>query len=168
MLIACIPLVLCIGVYSVFILPAMVPADKDPSNKANGSPEYVEESFSCAISQIYVSGPGVSLTFTDVSDILLISDRLNTYTLRLQEPSDNMNVTPTEEADGQDGLIGSAADPSGVGYLITLVAHAGGSTEYSLVGNTLTDLSSGKTYTLTSAQASELNTLLGLSGTVAP
>ena len=53
-------------------------------------------------------------------------------------------------------------DSANAAYTITMVTHEGVKTEYQIVGNTLTNLTTNQTYKLTQTQANELRTLLGI------
>lgn len=167
-LMACIPLVLCIG---LCILPAMMTA----SSEASGTNGAVTgsltgdgaESIASAVAKIEVFGADVSLCYTQASDILLISDYLNACTVTEPESSEVadggiMDEAVQETVHGSDDRNGVVSGASSVGYTITLVMREGENTEYLLAGNTLKDRSTNQTYTLSQKQIKELKDLLGI------
>lgn len=168
-LMACIPLVLCIG---LCILPAMMTdnsATGDPG--ANGAVTGDRpESFACSVAKIEVSGIGVSRVYTEPSEVLLISNRLYAYAVQSPEsggsgtevPDGGVSESGREETYGGDGLFGSVAGTAELAYTITLTLHDGRTTEYHLAGNTLEDRNTKQTYTLAQTGLIELKDLLGI------
>ena len=171
-LMACIPLVLCITLFSAFFLPGMLPGDtKDPGiadGAVGGLTENKSESLACAYTKIDVIGNGISLSYTKASDVLSISNQLASY--MVNEPENSPAVGEGTRGDdfknesAEDGYIGTtgATSAAGTGYVITLTLHEGGAIAYRLSGNSLLDVAENKTYKLTQAQLEELNELLGI------
>ena len=168
-LMACIPLVLCITILSAFLCPnvtpdgAADPGDTRPVVDGMGSDGFT--SLSCPIAKITVSGNNFSISHTEVADLLLISDQLYSYGTRA--PSSNGttdNVVDEDDVpkDNGEDVSGSIMDSANAAYTITMVTHEGVKTEYQLVGKTLTNLTTNQTYKLTQTQANELRTLLGI------
>lgn len=172
MLMACTPLVLCITLFSVFVLPAMMPAGSEDTGAADGAVGALTEakheslSLSCAIAKITVSGPGVFRSYTDASEVLPIFYRLNSCLS--PEPQSNA-ATGTEvygdnfqDIPDKEEATESTACPASEGYTVTLVAHNGKTTEYLLTGSALEDPAANRVYALSKHQAKELGELLGI------
>jgi len=170
-LMACIPLVLCITLFSVFFLPGLSANTKEPGVADDAAGELIankSESLSCAYTKIDVTGNGISLSYTKASDILSISNQL--ASCMVIEPENSTSVG--EETRGDDFknesvedsyiAITGATSAAGTGYVITLTLHEGGTIAYRLTGNSLLDMAENKTYKLTPAQLKELNELLGI------
>ena len=171
-LMACIPLVLCITLFSAFFLPGMLPGDtKDPGvadGAVGGLTENKSESLACAYTKIDVIGNGISLSYTKASDVLSISNQLASYMVSEPENSTSIDEHPRgddfKNESAEDSYIGTtgATSAAGEGYVITLTLHEGGTIAYRLSGNSLLDIAENKTYKLTQAQLKELNELLGI------
>lgn len=170
MLMACIPLVLCVTLFSAFVLPAMMPAGSENTGEADGAvgalTEEKHESLSCPIAEITVSGPGFSRSYTDASEVLPIFYRLNNCLSPEPESNtaagtevygDNFQNTP-DRGDATE----STAYPASGGYTVTLVAHDGKTTEYLFSGSTLEDLAANRVYALSQSQVQALTELLGI------
>ena len=167
-LMACIPLVLCITLFSAFFLPGVLPEDAKDAGPGGGRTESKSESLACAYTKIDVTGNGISLSYTKASDVLSISNQLASY--MVNEPENNTSVG--EETRGEDfkneiaddiyiGTTG-ATSAAGEGYVITLTLHEGSTIVYRLTGNSLLDMAENKTYKLNQVQLKELNKLLGI------
>lgn len=172
-LMACIPLVLCLTIFGAFLFPGVIPeSPREPGSTEaamGGLTENKSESIACPIAKITVSGRGFSQSYTDVSDVLQISDQLYSYSTR--GPDGNSatgNSTTGNGAAGEDykenadDVSGSIADSANSGYTITLVMNEGNKTEYYLVGSTLKNLTTNQTHTLSQKQVNELEDLLGI------
>ena len=168
-LMACIPLVLCITILGAFLRPnitpdgAADPGDTRPVVDGMGSDGFA--SLSCPIAKITVSGNNFSISHTEVADLLLISDQLYSYGTRA--PSSNGttdNVVDEDDVpqDNGEDVSGSIMDSANAAYTITMVTHEGEKTEYQLSGNTLKNLNTNQTYTLSQTQVNELRELLGI------
>ena len=172
LIMACLPLVLCITLFSAFFLPGMLPGEtRDPGvadGAVGGLTENKSESITCAYAKIDVIGNGISLSYTKASDVLSISNQLASYVVN--EPESNTSVGETTRGDdfknesAEDGYIGTTGTTAaaGTGYVITLTLHEGGTIVYRLTDNSLLDLAENKTYKLTQAQLKDLNELLGI------
>lgn len=167
-LMACIPLVLCITILGAFLRPnvtpdgAADPGDTRPVVDGMGSDGFA--SLSCPIAKISVSGNDLSLSITEVSDLLLISDKLYSYGTRAPSSNGITNEEVVDRApeDNAEDVSGSIMDSTETVYTITLVMREGEKTEYLLSGNTLKDLNADQTYTLSQTQVDELQELLGI------
>lgn len=171
MLMGCIPLVLCITMFSGLFLPGMKPtgsaAPCETEAAMGGLTEEVYENLARTIARIEVSGFGFSQTYTDAFDILLISDQL--YSCGVCVPESNgatyegtLDETVKENTDGSDGIADVMAGSADTGYTITLVMCEGSKTVYCLSGNMLTNQMTNQTYTLSQKQTNELKDLLGI------
>ena len=168
-LMACIPLVLCITILGAFLHPnvtpdgAADPGDTSPVVDGMGSDGFT--SLSCPIAKITVSGNNFSISHTEVADLLLISDQLYSYGTRAPSSNGTTDTVVDEDdvpKDNGEDVSGSIMDSANAAYTITMITHEGVKTEYQLVGKTLTNLTTNQTYKLTQTQANELRTLLGI------
>lgn len=142
----CLPLAVCIGI----AVPTLVKERTRP----NG--QYQAESYSCAVAEIRVSGPGLSRIYRQEQDILHILAGLDAYE---NSPEQNEWVA---ESDGLDNSESSELSISAAVYTITVTMGDGQVKKYRLEGCALEDLTVGKTYALTKAQRKELAELLGI------
>ena len=166
-LMACIPLVLCITLLGAFLFPGATPEDPRFNGSAGGGlTEEKFESLSCPIAKITVTGGNFSQTYKEVEDLLLISDQLYSYGSRGSETNGTTDDGIASEGDDRkenaDDIYGNITDHSNVAYTITLVTHEGVKTEYRLAGKTLENLTTKQTYHLSQTQVNELYELLGI------
>ena len=169
-LMACIPLVLCITLLGAFLFPGAAP--EDPGNPTfdglagGGVTEAEYASLTCSIAKITVQGSGLSKSYTNVSEILLITDQL--YSCGTRVPETNGATNNGIRPEGEDGkeevgdVCGSIPDSANTGYTITLIMHDGETTEYYLAGDTLKNLTAKQTYRLNQTQVNELHKLLDI------
>ena len=166
-LMACIPLVLCITILGAFLFPGATPEDPGIIGSAGGGlTEEKFESLSCPIAKITITGGNFSQTYREVEDLLLISDQLYSYGSRGEETNgttyDGIASEGADRGESADDIYGNITDNSNVAYTITLVTHEGVKTEYQLAGKTLENLTTKQTYHLSQTQANELYELLGI------
>ena len=166
-LMACIPLVLCITLLGAFLFPGATPEDPSFNGSAGGGlTEEKFESLSCPIVKITVTGGNFSQTYKEVEDLLLISDQLYSYGSRGSETNgttdDGIASEGEDRKENADDVSGSDADSANIAYTITLITHEGVKTEYQLVGKTLKNLTTKQTYNLSQTQVNELYELLGI------
>ena len=167
-LMTCIPLVLCLTAFGAFLFPQLFNHKQAPEDMlgpagtqaAMGQDEY--QSLTCAIAEIKVSGNGVSMHYTDVADLLLISDQLHTYGTRAPETNAAVSEDGSDRNENAQDVIGSITYSANAAYTITLITHEGVKTEYCLFGNTLRNQTTNQAYTLTYEQAKELREMLGI------
>ena len=167
-LMACIPLVLCLTAFGAFLFPQLCNHKQAPEDMlgpagtqaAMGQDEY--QGLTCAIAEIKVSGNGVSMHYTDVADLLMISDQLHTYGTRAPETNAAVSEDGSDRNENADDVIGSITYSANAAYTITLITHEGVKTEYCLFGNTLRNQTTNQAYTLTYEQAKELRDMLGI------
>jgi len=162
-LMACIPIVLCVSLFSVLNLPDMMSAGSSdfaaPEMYANGLTEDMCGSLSCTVTKITVAGSGFSQSYTDLDQILRISNQLYTYETRGWGDG---NSEVADDEDGSENISGFISDSATAGYRITLVMHEGENARYLLAGNTLKNLITNQAHTLTQMQVNELYDLLGI------
>ena len=166
-LMTCIPLVLCLTIFGAFLFPQLnnnmqAPEGMPESETQAAMGQDENQSMTCSIAEIKVSGNGVSIRYTDAADLLLISDQLNTYGTRAPETSGATNEDGSDRSENADDVVGGVADSVNAAYTITLITHEGEKTEYRLVGNTLLNQTTNQAYTLTYEQAKELREILGV------
>ena len=133
----CLPLILCITAFSLFVLPGL-PSSPDgapPKNNAASPPP--------AVCRIDVSGAGQVTSITDEGRICAIADTLAA-----------LNGTPGAEP--SDGSESAGAE----GLTITLFAEDGPQAVYRLTNDTLTNITTGSAMALTREQSAALSALL--------
>ena len=166
-LMTCIPLVLCLTIFGAFLFPQLnnnmqAPEGMPESETQAAMGQDENQSMTCSIAEIKVSGNGVSIRYTDAADLLLISDQLNTYGTRAPETSGATNEDGSDRSENADDVVGGVVDSVNAAYTITLITHEGVKTEYCLFGNTLRNQTTNQAYTLTYEQAKELREMLGI------
>ena len=167
LIMACLPLVLCITILGAFLFPGGTPEDPGFNGTAGGGlTEEKFESLSCPIAKITITGGNFSQTYREVEDLLLISDQLYSYGSRGSETTGTTDDSIVSEGEDRkenaDDIYGNITDHSNVAYTITLVTHEGVKTEYRLAGKTLENLTTKQTYHLSQTQVNELYELLGI------
>ena len=167
LIMACLPLVLCITILGAFLFPGGTPEDPGFNGAAGGGlTEEKFESLSCPIAKITITGGNFSQTYREVEDLLLISDQLYSYGSRGSETTGTTDDSIVSEGEDRkenaDDIYGNITDHSNVAYTITLVTHEGVKTEYRLAGKTLENLTTKQTYHLSQTQVNELYELLGI------
>ena len=167
LIMACLPLVLCITILGAFLFPGGIPEDPRFNGTAGGGlTEEKFESLSCPIAKITITGGNFSQTYREVEDLLLISDQLYSYGSRGSETTGTTDDSIVSEGEDRkenaDDIYGNITDHSNVAYTITLVTHEGVKTEYQLAGKTLKNLTTKQTYDLSQTQVNELYELLGI------
>lgn len=162
-LMACIPLVLCITMFSAFVLPAMMPAG---SGDKNAAPESFDEQYSGALGEdgegilvagsVEVSGNGISCYYTSVEDVQSIIGLLNGI----------VAVPETDDADDMES--NASADTSrdesyeDNGYKIVVKRSDGTTAEYLLIGTMLIDQATQEEFPIDEETYFELKDALGI------
>ena len=138
-LLVCLPLILCITAFSLFVLPdlASLPGEPDSKNDSAAPPP--------AVCRIDISEADQVTSVTDQARIRAITDALT-----------ELNVSPDAPSGGSD-----IPEASG-GCTIVLVSEDSSQTTYLLTRQSLTNRDTGHTVNLTQTQAAELTALLGL------
>lgn len=152
MLAGCIPLVLCVCLYTAFVQSGNMWDTADRTQDGDAMENIGIESSSAFSGKIQVSGGGVSLTYTDqsrVSDILGIIAGITTVPETVLEAEANAVAIP-EDAVREEGYV-----------LICTDAH-GRVTEYTLTGSILIDRTTLTEYVLTEKEQDALRNALGI------
>lgn len=138
-LLVCLPLILCITAFSLFVLPdlAALPGEPGSKNDSAAPPP--------AVCRIDISEADQVTSVTDQTRIRAITDALT-----------ELNVSPDTPSGGSD-----TPEVSG-GCTIVLVSEDSSQTAYLLTRQSLTNRDTGHTVNLTQTQAAELTALLGL------
>lgn len=138
-LLVCLPLILCITAFSLFVLPdlAALPGEPGLKNDSAAPPP--------AVCRIDISEADQVTSVTDQARIRAITDALT-----------ELNVSPDAPSGGSD-----IPEASG-GCTIVLVSEDSSQTAYLLTRQSLTNRDTGHTVNLTQTQAAELTALLGL------
>ena len=161
-LMTCIPLVLCLTAFGAFLFPQLFNHKQAPESILGPAGTQAAMGQDCAIAEIKVSGNGISIHYTDVADLLMISDQLHTYGTRAPETNAAVSEDGSDRNENADDVIGSITYSANAAYTITLITHEGVKTEYCLFGNTLRNQTTNQAYTLTYEQAKELRDMLGI------
>lgn len=160
-LMACIPLVLCLSVFAAFVLLAMMPAGAKDAAAPENMRADASGSYGLYASKVKVTGSGLALIHTRQSEVLKISDYISQCTMETPENYEAANGA-AGKAESADSDYESIADTVSTGYSVTLIWEDGSKTEYLLDGDTLIHVSTGRYYPLSLTQANELKILLGL------
>lgn len=138
-LLVCLPLILCITAFSLFVLPdlAALPGEPGSKNDSAAPPP--------AVCRIDISEADQVTSVTNQARIRAIIDALT-----------ELNVSP--DAPSGDSDIPEASG----GCTIVLVSEDSSQTAYLLTRQSLTNRDTGHTVNLTQTQAAELTALLGL------
>lgn len=165
---ACIPLALCISVFSAVVLPEIMSQRAEdpaaPETALAGMGQSFSQSIAAPISEITVSGHGFSRSYTDADQVLQIT----TYLHACAQESADSNGAPEdgvmrgEKKEHADIVYECVTDSAGTGYTLTLITDAGQSSTYYLLDHTLTNLTSHQLYPLSHQQVNELEDLLGI------
>lgn len=161
-LMACIPLVLCITLFGALLLPGMEPT--------GSTGELLQENFSeqhagglgteavggLFTDSVEVSGNGVSSYYTSAEDVQGIITLLNSI-VSIPESDDGYG-----DRDLSEGSSGIKENPSEDGYTITVKLSDGTNQEYLLKGNLLIDQVAKKTFLMSTDACRELKDTLGI------
>lgn len=138
-LLVCLPLILCITAFSLFVLPDLAALPGEPGSKNDSAAPPT------AVCRIDISEADQVTSVTDQARIRAITDALT-----------ELNVSP----DAPSG--GSGIPEASGGCTIVLVSEDSSQTAYLLTRQSLTNRDTGHTVNLTQTQAAELTALLGL------
>lgn len=144
----CIPLLICIGAYSIFILPAMMPAGSADSNA-----EYQELADSIIYPttvKILNNDGNLLFTYTQAQEIANICNAIDSIII--------INENPTEEI-STEKIAHEVADEISPAdsYSIMIVYNTGNTTTYTISENTLFNTSTNNYYVLTDQQKNALD-----------
>jgi hypothetical protein len=138
-LLVCLPLILCITAFSLFVLPDLAALPGEPGSKNDSA------SPPPAVCRIDISEADQVTSVTDQARIRAITNALTELNVSPDAPS---GVSDIPEASG--------------GCTIVLVSEDSSQTAYLLTRQSLTNRDTGHTVNLTQTQAAELTALLGL------
>lgn len=156
-LMACIPLVLCISLYAAFVLPD---AMSGSANLVNGSPEEMVPE---------IQGVYVKAAIRDNEGLRYVTDAEAVSNIfravqSLYNGNDASEALPEgSDQDSTEENRFTGADGAGFFCTVTFFAEQGDKTVYQLSGYDLLNASTGEKMTLTETQLKELKTALGLS-----
>lgn len=163
----CIPLCLIITVWSVMILPAMLPAGKDNAAEGMMNDTAAEDSMGsilCSYTEVEIQGEGESPEhYEKITDKVEVTKIFSAVHIHFPEKDDTVQdgMKPDGEAAEDNGdKIDSTNRTSG--YVITFSDADGNQTVYNLSGNDLLNVNTDETVTLTEDQVAELKVALGL------
>lgn len=156
------PLVLCLAG-----IPLLTGTFSDSSRATTGPALHApggeqQESFICPVAEITVSGPDLSRSITEVSDILSICGRLFAYDTYSAGAGAIANETAPDEAPIYEVGGTMTANTATTDCTVTLVMHDGSTAAYHLAGSTLRNLATGQQHTLSEEDTESLIQLLGL------
>ncbi|MBQ8210068.1 MAG: hypothetical protein IJZ35_05755 [Clostridia bacterium] len=137
----CIPLFICIGAYSIFILPAMMPAKESADNNVHQELEDIADVAAYPVTVEFFDIDG-NLTdfYTGAEDINSICGTIDTVINAGLSNEETSDENYTEDS-----------------YSITVVDSTGRSTVYRISGNTLFNTATNNSYTLTDQQKGALD-----------
>ena len=161
-LMACVPLVLTVGIYTGLIAPNMhrKSAEEAPPEAMETCPAGIMDSMTDSVVEIQVEGVNVCYSYSSSTKVQTISGQLEDFSTRAPASGALLDEEMQESAQEDDSRTG--ADIAKQGYVITLILEGGGTKEYALVDNQLTDCAENRTYTLTKQQLQDLKSLLGI------
>lgn len=163
-LLACIPLVLCIGVYTVCVLPAMAPARDTAPESITEAPlkDAAMGSLVCSYEKVQIQSLETTSTYGHT-----IADRVaitKIYSAILDiYPEGGDALSPEKGNNGTaTGGRGEVVYGQPSGYRITFTTADGTTDVYVLQEDTLTKLRTGEAAALTQTQQQQLYALLGI------
>ena len=166
-LVACIPMVLCLTIFAGFLLPGLgVTTDKAAPEA--GPPLYNAESAMgdgavILMDSVEVVGNGLAHKFTSPEDVQEIMDFITTL---VTTPQTNTTAETFDIITGDsltdDALILPGGDTLVNGYQITLLHSSGTTEEYTLLGPSLTNRATGEVFPLNEETYFALKDLLGI------
>lgn len=153
LLLGCIPLAVCLIVFTALFLPKQAPTEQAPTSPVtNGSNAYFAQL--AEQGKIKVSGPGIYKIYHDDSDVTRIIGAL----YGCSKP-DSVISDATGEGEATDnGLNGIFS----TGYKITWTVSKS-NMQWRLTGNRLENITDGQSHTLTDSQVAFLKDTLGIS-----
>lgn len=159
----CIPLCLIVTVWSVMILPTMLPARESSDNAAEGIVEENVGSIVCSYTEVEIQNvskfPEHYEKLTDKIAVTKIFSSIHSLFVGVDGADHAGGGLP--DADGDDNQTGNTSNPTG--YMITFSTEDGSQTVYNLNDNTLLNMMTNETVILTDTQVAELKAALGIS-----
>lgn len=166
-LMACVPLVLTVGIYTGLIAPNMhrKTAEDIPPGAAEGFTADMIESMTDSVVEIQVEGVNVCHTYSASTEIQTITGQFEEFSTRAPASgafSDEAYENTKEDTPREEDRSYPMEDAASLGYAITLILEDGSKVEYYLQGNVLENRTEEKFYILTQGQLEELKTLIGI------
>lgn len=166
-LVACIPMVLCLTIFAGFLLPGLgVTTDKAAPEA--GPPLFNAESAMgdgavILMDSVEVVGNGLAHKFTSPEEVQEIMDFIEAIvtTPQTNTATDTFEFI-TEDSLTDDSLTMPGEDTLGKGYQITLLHSSGIAEEYTLLGSALTNYATGEVFLLSEETYFALKDLLGI------
>lgn len=167
MLAVCIPLVFCIAAYSVFILPAMLPASKTENFADNNAvPGKYGSIFACSYTEVVINcaDDSDSRRITDAAEVARILSAIQGL---CDDPGSSGSVLP-EVNPGEIPVVESIYQSMGLtpdlnGFVVTFRTADGYENVYILDGNELLNVNEKTRILLTDLQTAALKEALGIS-----
>ncbi len=171
-LVACIPMVLCLTIFAGFLLPGLG-VTTDMAEPEAGPPLYNAESAMgdgavILMDSVEVVGNGLAHKFTSPEDVQEIMDFITTIvtTPQTNATTDTFEFITddslTDDSLTDDSLTMPGGDALGKGYQITLLHSSGIAEEYTLLGSALTNHATGEVFLLSEETYFTLKDLLGI------
>ena len=162
-LMACIPLVLCIAMLGAFVLPLNM-NDKSAPESSNenyaGGTEAVQDGMGTLFAgSVQVSGNGLSHSYGSVADVQKIIGLLNEIIAVPETNEGNDMDNATAEDSSSTDLKDEYRDK---GYKILVKRSDGSSTEYLLVSSLLIDQATQQEFSIDEDTYNELKEVLGI------
>ena len=166
-LVACIPMVLCLTVFAGFLLPGLG-VTTDMAEPEAGPPLYNAESAMgdgavILMDSVEVVGNGLAHKFASPEKVQEIMDFITTIvtTPQTNTTTDTFELI-TDDSCIDDSLTMPGGDALGKGYQITLLHSSGIAEEYTLLGSALTNHATGEVFLLSEKTYFTLKDLLGI------
>ncbi len=166
-LVACIPMVLCLTVFAGFLFPGLG-VTTDMAAPEAGPPLYDAESAMgdgavILMDSVEVVGNGLAHKFTSPEDVQEIMDFITTIvtTPQTNATTDTFEFI-TDDSLTDDSLTMPGGDTLGKGYQISLLHSSGIAEEYTLLGSALTNHATGEVFLLSEETYFALKDLLGI------
>ena len=166
-LVACIPVVLCLSIFAGFLLPGFG-VSTDMAAPEAALPLYNAESAMgdgavILMDSVEVVGNGLAHKYTSPEDVREIMDFITTIvtTPQTNTTADTFDII-TDSSLTEDALILPGGDTLVNGYQITLLHSSGTTEEYTLLGPSLTNCATEEVFLLSEETYYTLKDLLGI------
>ena len=167
LLVACIPVVLCLTIFAGFLLPGFG-VSTDMAAPEAALPLYNAESAMgdgavILMDSVEVVGNGLSHKYTSPEDVREIMDFITSIvsTPQTNTTAETFDII-TDDSLTDDALILPGGDTLVNGYQITLLHSSGTTEEYTLLGPSLTNCATGEVFLLNEEIYFALKDLLGI------
>lgn len=160
-LMACIPLALCISLFSTFVLPGMLNGNRDSGIESENwhSIDGMENTGAAVFAgKVQVLGAEISLTYTSEESVGIITGLIHEILSKPETNNETLQDYIASESSSGD-LQNASKDH---GYRITVTKGDGTVAEYKLMGEYLIDQSTNTDFCLTEEESAELRNALGI------